>query len=52
MFIPMENDFKVLSFFLLKFQTRQGKKSDMVDPKYVCMFYALCDSISFNSFGC
>ncbi len=24
----------------------------MVDPKYVCMFYALCDYVSFNSFGC
>jgi len=50
MSIPMESGFKVL-FCLLKFQTRQGNRSDMVDPKYVCMFYALCDYVSFNSFG-
>jgi len=30
MSIPMESGFKVL-FCLLKFQTRQGKRSDMVD---------------------
>jgi hypothetical protein len=48
---PMESGFKVL-FCLLKFQTSWGKRSDVVDPKYVCMFYALCDYVSFNSFGC